>query len=64
MNIKRIYGALLTALGICSLVYAIASLVNSSGLSKILALTIFGILGLTFLISGISLVKKIKDETQ
>ena len=60
MNIKRTYGALLTTLGIGSLVYAIVSLVNSTGLSKIMALTIYGILGLAFLITGISLVKKIK----
>jgi len=64
MNIKRIYGALLTALGIGSLVYAIVSLVNCSGLSKILALTIYCLLGLAFLITGISLVKKIKDESR
>jgi hypothetical protein len=64
MNIKRIFGALLTVLGIASLIYAAVLFVNTSGAGTrdIKALVIYGILGLIFFISGISLVRTTKDE--
>lgn len=60
MNIKRIYGALLMVLGIGGLVHAALSLVNSAGLSNMMALVIYGILGIIFFLAGISLVKTIR----
>jgi len=65
MNIKRIFGSLLTVLGIISLIYAAVLFVNNSGGSgrDIKALTIYGILGFIFFISGIGLVKTTKDES-
>jgi len=63
MNIKRIFGALLTILGITSLIYAAVLFVNTSGGNRdIRALVIYGILGLIFFIAGISLVRTTKDE--
>jgi uncharacterized membrane protein len=63
MNIKRIFGSVLTILGIIGLVYGAVLFVNmSSGARDIRALVIYGILGLVFLISGIGLVKTTKDE--
>lgn len=63
MNIKRVFGSLLTVLGIISLLYAAYMFINTSGgVQNIKALTIYGILGLIFFISGISLVKATKDE--
>lgn len=64
MNLKRIFGALLTVLGIAGLIYAAVLFVNSSGGNgNIKALIIYGILGLVFFIAGISLVRTTKDES-
>lgn len=64
MNIKRIFGALLTALGIGGLIYTAVIFVNTSGgTHDVKMLTIYGILGLLFFISGISLVRTTKDES-
>lgn len=64
MNLKRIFGALLTLLGIGGLIYAAVLFVNASGgTSDTKALFIYGILGLLFFISGISLVRTTKDES-
>jgi uncharacterized membrane protein len=64
MNLKRIFGALLTLLGIAGLIYAAVLFINSSGNTRdIKALVIYGILGLLFFIAGISLVRTTKDES-
>ena len=64
MNIKRIFGAILTLLGIGGLIYAAVVFSNTSGGSRdIKSLAIFGILGLLFFVSGLSLVRTTKDET-
>ena len=64
MNIKRIFGAILTILGIAGLIYAAVLFVNTAGgLRDVKALIIYGVLGLIFFISGISLVRSTKDES-
>lgn len=64
MNIKRIFGALLTVLGIVGLIYAAVLFVNSPGGTRnIKTLIIYGILGIVFFIAGISLVRTTKDES-
>lgn len=64
MNIKRIFGALLTVLGIGGLIYAAVLFVDTSdGTRDIRALVIYGILGLVFFIAGISLIRTTKDES-
>ena len=64
MNIKRIFGTLLTALGIGALVYDAIIFTNTAGSNKdIKALIIYGILGTVFFMAGISLVRTIKDES-
>ena len=64
MNLKRIFGALLTILGIGGLIYAAVLFVNNSGGTRdIKALVIYGILGLIFFIAGISLIRTTKDES-
>jgi hypothetical protein len=55
MNLKRIFGALLTALGIAALIFA-------AGTSDVKALVIYGLLGLLFFIAGIGLIRTTKDE--
>lgn len=63
MNLKRIFGALLTVLGIGALIFASVLYVNSQdGANDIKALVIYGLLGLLFFIAGISLVRTTKDE--
>lgn len=63
MNLKRIFGAILTVLGIGSLIYAAVIFVNNSGgTHDIKSLVIFGILGLIFFIAGIGLIRTTKDE--
>jgi hypothetical protein len=64
MNIKRIFGALLTLLGIAGLIAAAVMFIDTPGGTRdIKALTIYGILGGLFFISGISLVRTTKDES-
>ena len=64
MNIKRIFGALLTVLGIGGLIYTAIAFVNTSGGShNIKALVIYGILGLLFFIAGIGLIRTTRDES-
>jgi uncharacterized membrane protein len=63
MNLKRIFGALLTILGIAGLIYAAVLFVNTTGgIRNIKSLAIYGILGLIFFIAGIGLVRVTKDE--
>jgi len=63
MNLKRIFGALLTVLGVGALIYAAVLYVNSQGNANFKALVIYGLLGLLFFIAGISLVRTTKDES-
>lgn len=63
MNLKRIFGALLTVLGIGGLIYTAILFVNTSGgTHDIKALVIYGVLGIVFFLAGISLVRVTKDE--
>jgi uncharacterized membrane protein len=64
MNIKRIFGALLTLLGIAGLIYAAVLFANTTVSTRnIKSLVIYGILGLVFFIAGIGLVRTTKDES-
>lgn len=64
MNVKRIFGTILTILGIIGLIYAAYVFANTSGgNTNIKSITIYGILGLVFFISGIGLVKGTRDES-
>jgi hypothetical protein len=63
MNLKRIFGAILTVLGIGGLIYTSIVFVNSpAGTLEVKSLITYGILGLLFFISGIILVRTTKDE--
>ena len=64
MNLKRIFGAILTLLGIGSLIYAAVIFSNTSGGTRdVKSLSIYAILGLIFFISGIGLIRTTKDES-
>ena len=63
MSLKRIFGAILTLLGIIGLIYAAILFVNASnGTLNIKPLVTYGILGLVFFLTGIGLVRTTKDE--
>jgi uncharacterized membrane protein len=63
MNIKRIFGSILTVLGIIGLIYGAVMFVNMSGGARdVRALVIFGVLGFIFLLSGLGLIRTTKDE--
>jgi len=64
MNLKRIFGALLTCLGIAGLIYAAVLFVNISDSTRgFKALIIYSIIGLIFFIAGIRLIRTTKDES-
>jgi predicted Na+-dependent transporter len=64
MNLKRIFGALLTLLGIASLIYAAQVFLSATESTRdIKTLIIYGVLGIIFFASGISLVRTTKDES-
>lgn len=64
MNLKRFFGALLTILGIVGLIYTAVIFSSTAGATRdIKSLIIYGILGIVFFTSGISLVRTTKDES-
>lgn len=64
MNIKRLFGAILTILGIVGLIYTAFVFTDTSGSERdIKSLIIYGVLGIVFFMSGIGLVKTTKDES-
>lgn len=63
MNVKRIFGTILTVLGIIALIYAAILFVNGAGSSNTKALITYGILGIIFFSSGIGLIRTTKDES-
>lgn len=63
MNLKRFFGGLLTILGIVGLIYTGVLFAGASAETRdIKAVIIYGILGIVFFTSGISLVRATKDE--
>ena len=63
MNIKRIFGALLTLLGLGGLIYAAIIFVNLvCSTHDIKEVVIYSVLGLIFFISGISLIQTIQEN--
>ena len=64
MNVKRIFGVILTLLGIGGLIYTAILFANSSGgTQSVKGLIIYGVLGIIFFIAGIGLVRTTKDES-
>jgi uncharacterized membrane protein len=60
MNVKRIFGTILTILGIIGLIYAGWGFVQHSNSTR--ELIVVGIIGIIFFVSGIGLVRNTKDE--
>jgi len=65
MNVKRIFGGVLTVLGIAGLIYAaVVFAVTTNGAHSIKLLIIFSILGIIFFGAGIGLIRTTKDESK
>ena len=62
MNLKRIFGTILTVLGIIGLIYAAIGFVQNSEGYKMLV--VFGVLGIVFFITGIGLVRSTTDQAK
>jgi uncharacterized membrane protein len=63
MNLKKIFGAILTVFGISGLIYTAVLFLNTSGNNHdIKTLIIYGILGFLFFSAGIGLVRVTNDE--
>ncbi|MDP3468037.1 MAG: hypothetical protein Q8S11_06865 [Daejeonella sp.] len=62
MNLKRVFGTILTVLGIIGLIYAAIGFVQNSEGYKMLI--VFAILGIVFFITGIGLVKSTTDQAK
>lgn len=61
MNLKRIFGAILTILGTGGLIYAAVLFATNTTVIKVPV--IYGIIGMIFFIAGIGLVRTTKDES-
>lgn len=59
MNVKRIFGTILTILGIIGLIYTGYELINKN--TDYISLIVIGVIALIFFFSGIGLVKNTKD---
>lgn len=60
MNVKRIFGTLLTILGIVALIYSAVSFMQNTGETRVII--VWAVLGIVFFISGIGLIRTTKDE--
>lgn len=60
MNVKRIFGTILTLLGVAGLIYAGIGFVNHSIQTR--EMIVVGVIGIIFFMSGIGLVRNTKDE--
>jgi hypothetical protein len=62
MDVKKIFGAILILCGVGGLIYAAMLFSNTAGGTRdIKSLIIFGVLGLLFFSSGISLVRATRE---
>jgi len=62
MNLKRIFGTILTVLGIIGLIYAAIGFVQNTEGYKMLI--VFAVLGIVFFITGIGLVRSTTDQAK
>ena len=65
MNVKRLFGIILTVLGIAGLIYAAVLFMNGgSGGKQIKSLIVYGVLGAIFFFTGIGLIKGTQDDAR
>ena len=65
MNLKRVFGVILTVLGIGALIYFAVIFMETSGPEKqVKALIVYGILGAIFFFTGIGLIRNTRDDAR
>jgi uncharacterized membrane protein len=65
MNVKRIFGIILTILGIAGLIYCATLFMNAQGTQRqVKSLIVYGILGAIFFFTGIGLIRGTKDDAR
>lgn len=65
MNLKRIFGVILTVLGIAGLIYAAVVFMGAEGTqNQIKTLLVYGILGAVFFFTGIGLIRNTQDDAR
>jgi uncharacterized membrane protein len=64
MNIKRVFGVILTVLGIAGLIYCAIIFMETTGARQIKSLIVYGLLGGIFFFTGISLIRTVHDDTR
>ena len=65
MNVKRIFGIILTILGIVGLIYAAVVFMDTNGGGRqFKSLIVYGILGAIFFFTGIGLIKGTRDDAR
>lgn len=65
MNVKRLFGIILTVLGIAGLIYFAVLFMDAKGTEKqIKTLIVYGVLGAIFFFTGISLIRTTKDDSR
>jgi len=62
MNLKRVFGAILTVLGIIGLIFTGVGVINHN--AQATTLVVVGIISLLFFFSGISLVRTTTDQVK
>ena len=65
MNVKRIFGIILTVLGIGALIYFATLFIKASGTEKqIKILIVYGVLGAIFFFTGVGLIRNTRDDAR
>lgn len=65
MNLKRVFGVILTVLGIVGLIYAAVVFMDAEGTeAQIKTLLVYGILGAVFFFTGIGLIRNTQDDAR
>ena len=65
MNVKRLFGIILTVLGIAGLIYAAAVFMDSGNSTRQLkSLVVYGILGAIFFFTGVGLIRNTRDDAR
>lgn len=65
MNVKRVFGIILTVLGIAALIYFAVLFIDATGTQRqIRILVVWGVLGAIFFFTGISLIRNTRDDAR
>ena len=65
MNVKRVFGIILTVLGIAGLIYAAVVFMDTNGSGRqVKSLIVYGLLGAVFFFTGIGLIKNTRDDAR